>query len=256
MYEFVKRADVEIRYVLHRKNVAKTYTNSFRQANSLVFYLNGGHRFFFGGKSVTAKAGNIAVLPYGAAYANEILTTDTEYYQIDFCIYEQSKPVAIVGEPEVIENLLTDNALLLFKSVFKNYCANKPCGMLMCIADTLRILAMIQNKPYEAGDGKFEEIIVYLKENCFCNQKIDEIAKHFNISVSQLEKKLRARFGMSPVEFKNYMRIEKAKQLLAEGRTIKEVAYITGFSDRYYFTKTFTRFTEQTPAQFVKSLAI
>ncbi|MBR2043390.1 MAG: helix-turn-helix transcriptional regulator [Clostridia bacterium] len=256
MYEFVNRADIEVNYVLHRKNVARTYQNDFRMTNSLVYYLVGGHTFFFGEKSVSAKAGDIALLPYGASYKNEILSSDTEYYQIDFCIYKENIPGKIVDEPTVISNLPTNNALFLFKEVFKNYSEAKPGSNLLYIADTLKILAMVKAGPLTVNNDKSEDIILYIRENCFEDVKIEEIAKHFNVSVSQLEKKVRAHSGMSPVELKNSARIEKAKQLLAEGLTIKQAAYETGFSDRYYFTKTFIRFVGQTPTQFIKSLAI
>lgn len=257
MYQFVKRVDIEIKFVLLRKNVERKYKNNFRNANSLVYYINGGHNFYFEDKNIVGRAGDVVLLPYGACYENELISDDTEYYQIDFCVYQNGKPQAIVNQPTVIKTAVGDNLKNLFGNVFKNYTDNRHSGMLLCIADTLKILSFIEDRPknFKKKD-KTQEIVYYIKETCFDDITVEEIAEHFGISVSQLEKRIKAEFGVSPVGLKNSFKIEKAKQLLAEGVSIKEVAYSTGFSDRYYFTKIFTRTVGQTPTQFIKNLAI
>ena len=88
MYEFVNRADIEVRFVFHKKHPDKTYRCDFRPANSLVCYLSGGHTFYYSGKRIEGGVGDIVIIPYGATYSNELLSVDTRYYQIDFCIYE------------------------------------------------------------------------------------------------------------------------------------------------------------------------
>ncbi len=257
MYNFVNRADLEIECVMHRINVERQYRNKFRKANSFVYYISGGHIFEFDGKTLTARSGDIAILPYGASYTNTLIDADTEYYQIDFNIYKNDLPQAVVSEPTVFRNVLGENAQALFKGVYRNYTDVGNGKMLLCIADTLKITAMLH--AYEATGKKrntTEQIFLYVKEHCCEEITVKEIAETFHISVSLLEKKLRADLGFSPIELKNSLRIEKAKQLLAEGFSIEDTALKTGFSDRYYFTKMFTRLAKQTPLQFMRSISI
>ena len=88
MYEFVNRADIEIKFVFYKMLAEKTYHCDFRPANSLVFYIKGGHRFYYSDKQIESRCGDIVLLPYGTNYSNETLSDDTQYYQIDFAIYD------------------------------------------------------------------------------------------------------------------------------------------------------------------------
>lgn len=257
MYNFVNRADVKIECVMHRTNAERQYRNKFREANSFVYYVSGGHIFEFDGETVTAGSGDIVVLPYGASYTNTLIDADTEYYQIEFNVYKGDSPQAVVSRPTVLKNILGENAQALFSGVYRNYTEVGNGKMLLCIADTLKILAMLQ--AYETtGKRKnsTEQILLYVKEHCCEEMTVKEIAETFHISVSLLEKRLRVDLGLSPIELKNSLKIEKAKQLLAEGCSIEDTAFKTGFSDRYYFTKMFRRFAKQTPLQFIRSISI
>lgn len=257
MYEFVNKVDVEIKFVFHKKKADKTYRCDFRPANSLVCYLNGGHAFYCSKKRIEGRAGDIVVIPYGAAYRNELLSDDTQYYQIDFCIYEKGEPKAISEEITVIKKQLNEVLPVLFKDAFESYTENEQSGRLLCISDTLKILAILKrhSDTFHKKDT-VEEIFFFIKENCTTDITARDIAEKFNISISLLEKKLKSRYNMSPIRLKNYLRIEASKQLLAEGYAIDEIAARTGFCDRYHFTKTFVSFVKCSPAKFIASLRI
>ena len=53
------------------------------------------------------------------------------------------------------------------------------------------------------------------------------------------------------MDFITSLRISRAKQLLAEGKSIKEVAALVGYSDVFYFMRIFKKVTGITPGQFV-----
>ena len=55
-------------------------------------------------------------------------------------------------------------------------------------------------------------------------------------------------FGITPVEYLNARRLERAKELLAHrSLTISEIAYTVGFRDPGYFTRRFTRQNGMSP---------
>ena len=47
---------------------------------------------------------------------------------------------------------------------------------------------------------------------------------------------------------------EHAKELLSGGYSIEETANITGFSDRYYFSKMFKKHMEVSPGEYQENL--
>ncbi len=257
MYDFANRADLEINFVCHKKNAARTYNCDSRATNSLVYYISGGHIFYHSGRQIKIRAREIVLLPFGASYQNETLCDDTEYYQIDFSIYENGKPCAVVNEPTAVKNIFFEGLPELFKSIYKGYTKNEQGDRLMCIADTLKILALVRkNRSWSNVSDTTNEIFAFIKDNCTSDISACDIAERFHISLSLLEKKLKASYDMSPIKLKNFLRIEKSKHLLAQGCTIEEAAEKTGFCDRYHFTKTFTYFVKQAPSVFISNLRI
>jgi AraC-like DNA-binding protein len=257
MYEFVNRADIEIKFVFYKRLAEKTYHCDFRPANSLVFYIKGGHRFYYSDKQIESRCGDIVLLPYGTNYSNETLSDDTQYYQIDFAIYDNGKPQAVTDEPTVIKNIYGEGFAELFEFAYFHYTENGQSDRLLCISYLFKILALI--KKITVSDKKLnvcEDIYLFIKENCTTGITTRDIAENFHISVSLLEKKLKKQYNMSPIRLKNYFRIEKSKQLLAQGYTIDEVSVKTGFCDRYHFTKTFVSFVKSSPSRFLSSLRV
>ena len=56
-----------------------------------------------------------------------------------------------------------------------------------------------------------------------------ELARLCNLSSRQLQRAFRRRFGRSPQDWLNELRIENAQQLLLSGETVKSVALNLGF---------------------------
>ena len=83
--------------------------------------------------------------------------------------------------------------------------------------------------------------------------QVSEMAKLCGVSECYFRKLFKEYSGESPVDFRQRYRIEKAKQLLLsdEGFTIGEIAEELNFTDIYHFSKTFKKYTDISPRQFV-----
>ncbi len=83
------------------------------------------------------------------------------------------------------------------------------------------------------------------------NLSIDELARKLATSRSQLHRKIKALTGKSTTNYINYIRVEKAKNiLLTTTLQISEVAYEVGFDSPTYFSKTFKKFENISPKEF------
>lgn len=70
---------------------------------------------------------------------------------------------------------------------------------------------------------------------------VEDLASAVGMSRSQLHRKLTALTGLSPVEIIRKMRLERARDLLAQGAgNVSEVAYRVGFSSASYFSTCFS----------------
>ncbi|MDT0678101.1 hybrid sensor histidine kinase/response regulator transcription factor [Autumnicola musiva] len=86
------------------------------------------------------------------------------------------------------------------------------------------------------------EIIKFTKENIKENNlNVEKLADEFNLSRSQLYRKIKALTGLTANELIRKIRLERAKELLEEmeNPSISEVSYNVGFSSPSYFSKCF-----------------
>lgn len=78
-----------------------------------------------------------------------------------------------------------------------------------------------------------------------------DLAAEAQCSESQLERRVRKVFGVSPTQYVLRARVEKAAWLLVEtDRSLADIAVASGFYDQADFTRRFARLTNETPAQF------
>ena len=71
---------------------------------------------------------------------------------------------------------------------------------------------------------------------------MDDFARHVNMGRSVFYHKLKAIFGLSPVEFLREMRLKRARQLVETGAyNVSAIATMTGFNDAKYFSKCYAR---------------
>ena len=258
MYYFANKINIELHNVFLKKNVTPSFSNNFRPVNSLIYYRVGGQCFEFGENRVIAKAGDVLIMPYGLKYKNRILSKDTEYYQIDFSVYSDSAPFAIVDVPTVVPPPFGESVYGFFGDIYAKYHSANVGNELDTIADVLKMLSFLQKREIfginKAGrKSQLTDAMEYINNYYNENISVTEIAESLYISVSALEKSFKAVLGVSPTQYRNNVRIERAKQFLAEGNTIEAVAAKTGFSDRYYFSKMFKRITGISPATFIKN---
>ena len=83
--------------------------------------------------------------------------------------------------------------------------------------------------------------------------KLEEVARTFGVSVSFLSHEFVKYTGRSVYDYVLYRRIRYAKQLIAAGTPLNEVAYQCGFNDYSSFLRSFTKMTGMSPSAYRKS---
>jgi DNA-binding response OmpR family regulator len=79
------------------------------------------------------------------------------------------------------------------------------------------------------------------------------LAKHAAMSQPILYRKIKALTGLSVNDFIKSIRLRRAAELLGNPeRTVYEVAYMVGFSDRKYFSREFKKVYEMTPSAYAQ----
>ena len=92
----------------------------------------------------------------------------------------------------------------------------------------------------------------YMKNNYRQKLTLDELSKITGQNKFTLLRNFNKVHGLTPYQYLETIRIEKARTYLEEGYTPAEVALNTGFSDQSHFTRFFKSFIGFTPRQYQK----
>lgn len=88
----------------------------------------------------------------------------------------------------------------------------------------------------------------------FHSEKIDlnNIADEACFSKYHFIRLFKSIYGKTPNQYLKEVRIENAKELLKNGKSVTEVCFLVGFDSLTTFSGLFTKSTRQTPSQFSK----
>lgn len=92
-------------------------------------------------------------------------------------------------------------------------------------------------------DGVFiSQLYEILAEKAFdSSYSVPKLCRDLGMSSSQVYRKLRSITGKSAIEIIVDLRLEKAREKLADARHIAEIAYECGFEDPDYFSRAFSK---------------
>ena len=94
-------------------------------------------------------------------------------------------------------------------------------------------------------------VVEHVRERLSETIRVGDLAAAADLSKSQLERRMRAAFGLSAMQYVLRARVERAAELLADtDLPLAEVAVMAGFYDQADLTNRFARLTGETPAQF------
>ena len=83
------------------------------------------------------------------------------------------------------------------------------------------------------------------------SKKISEISMDLGFSSSMASRLFKQKYGLSPVEYRNQLRMKQsAVDLLYQDQTVEATQYSVGIEDPSYFYKCFKRHLNGTPSQF------
>lgn len=97
------------------------------------------------------------------------------------------------------------------------------------------------------------EIVRYVDENFANGITLEQISIDFHMSLSHISRQFKRITGMTYSNYISEKKVEQAKTLLAHSsETIAEVGEKSGYSDYFYFLRSFKRATGYTPTQYRK----
>lgn len=103
------------------------------------------------------------------------------------------------------------------------------------------------------SDEIFVKIKDIIKEDVDFSLKEEDIAKKCSVSVSTLQRTFKKYSGKTVTQYKNELRIARAKELLISGAySVEAIAGLLNFCDSAYFVRVFKKLEGISPKKFLK----
>ncbi len=124
----------------------------------------------------------------------------------------------------------------------------------MCLG--IEIIKLTQdvkkNKKQPEFSPHIRNCIKYINENLCEKISVSSVAEHCGISADYLSQIFKREIGENLSAYILRQKLEKAKNLLMNGKTQKEICDEIGFSSKSYFVTVFRRIYNMTPSDYLK----
>lgn len=131
---------------------------------------------------------------------------------------------------------------------------NAPGKELLLISYLYRVIYELYSAKNEGPvvRGEIQTGIKYIESNYLEEFEIEEVARKCGMCLSLFYKNFKEYTGLTPIEYKNRLKTDRAIELLSEKRhSIEDISKMLNYCNQSYFIRTFKRFTGCTPKQFM-----
>ncbi len=228
--------------IIGRKNVG-------RHSDGFVCFSAGSAEYVFDGYSFTAGSGGFFYLAKDSVYEIRV-REKTEFICVDFDFGNEVSVQRSAVFPNVPPNTGND-----FRKLFYLWSKQNPVGFAQSFSLLYRLYAeaiRIESKSYSSGAALFSRITdCVLEHYTDPDFSVSCIASQMNLSEVHIRRVFHNVGNTSPVRYINYLRLEKAKNMLISSNfSIREVAESAGFRDPFYFSRLFRTEIGMSPSDY------
>ncbi|HHV43802.1 MAG TPA: AraC family transcriptional regulator [Firmicutes bacterium] len=248
----------QIRYVIHRETKPSWNLDSGRNDYFIMAYcLTGDATYEFKQERHRIKKGDLLFLPkYFPRKASTIPHAPWTFYSVAFELQFLSK-----GSEESL--LACPNSASFpelfthFAQLYRSWSEKRPGYLTQCRGILLDVLYRLYVRsqrfslPYKKEIDKCLQLIHANYQHTYSSS---ELADLVGVSSSYFRYLFKQSTGMSPLQYQNRVRIDKAKDLLLSGEcNVTEAAEAVGFGNIYYFSRLFKKLTGLSPSQYARA---
>lgn len=218
-----------------------------RPFGAISYKIDGTGDFVINGKQVSVKPKSILYIPADADYQVQYSFNDSIVIHISDCNYFEGECISLENHV-VIEQLF----LKLLNAWEQNRSVNQ------IKAGLYDILFRISQQKSEAQNATVNLCMEYIQQHfAKADLSVSEVCRSAFVSVSTIQRAFLEQLGITPKQYIIKLRLEKAFELLMEGKlTVKDVALCCGFSDEKFFSRSFKEKYGYPPSQLHKNIVV
>ena len=214
-----------------------------------LYFIDGKARIE-AGKDMDINMFNLVIYPPGVYHEEKL---DTNVYQEVYCFWIAADKIEKFDQGILVKDTEGEFRSVIEK-IYKEFKSDKVFRDEM-LRLYIKILYTLLNRyfsqPPIEKDALSDRCKLWIQEHYLENFDICSLAQAVFVSESYLFRYFKHKTGMTPMQYRNYLRIEKAKYLLcASNFTLDCIAEELGFSDARHFSHLFKKIEGISPGAF------
>ena len=216
----------------------------------LIFFIEGKANIDAGAETVNVYGFDVVIYPPGLLHAEHL---ELGRRQEIMCFWVDTGPTPRFDHAI---KLMDERGTLreLFEMVYAEFTANRPYAADLISSYLQAIFLQARqhfSEPSREASSLVERCLGYIHENYARDFGIEALAATVSVSPSYLFRLFKKKMRLTPMHYRNVVRIDKAKLLLADrSLTVEAVAERVGFDDSKYFARVFKDLAGVTPSAY------
>ena len=240
--------NVDIQRVSRPKNYKHTFRNG-REKHGFIYVVSGSMVDFFQNGRLSrlqASKGDLIFIPKGSVYTGMYMEEGTKIELVQFDLIEGVLPEYLMY-PAKIDLPRAHELMDAFFYPAERHSSCHPFYYLSCLYELLWQVDESEAelpKKYRKLSPALSEITEYWDRN----DKVLYYAELCDMSEANFRRLFREYVGLSPIDYRNDLRLSHAKNKLQSGEyNVSEAAYESGFSNLSFFIRLYKKKYGHTP---------
>lgn len=225
--------------------------NHSRSVNGFLLIDKGACKYEWSSGSAHLIRGGLIYLAMGSKKRIDVTEKPFSYYNINFNVTDMSDGDQIIFDtnPLIISHSVSMNVFDCCKNMLTSTMSRN--GIYKSNSILYELFDIILKNHVNKPGSRIHPAVEYIESNYCKNTDIAFLSNLCYMSQAHFFRLFKSELGMSPIEYRNKLRLEKAKALLSENEcTISEVAQILGFDSVYYFSRFFKKYEGIPPSEY------
>lgn len=228
--------DIDVYKMYFPNNNVVNYIKKGRKNHLIHYLISGSREYIVNNKRIILKPNTLIFIPDKTEYYTRAISQNNEACGgIGIC-FSTDKKLNIKKDVYYKEgNPNIANLFLKADATYKDI----PLNLFKLKGLIYQIISEIPNNV--SDDSIIKEALLFIQEHYKENLPISEYAAKSALSESYFRKKFGEIMGVSPIKYRNQLRLAEAKRLYQSGKTINVIAEDVGFDDPTYLSKLYKR---------------
>ena len=227
------------------------HTPTGRIYNGFLLLLSGECVYEWGGQRTTLTAGSLIYLPKGSTHFVYAEERSIEFYRVNFSLVDVTDGEEIIfsRDPMLIGDTAPRNIVELCEELRR--ATLLPHSGFKSTSLIAELLEYVRHSMTRVTASRISAAVEYVNDHYTEEISVTELADICYLSEAHLFRLFKSELGMSPIDYKNSLRIKKAESLLCDPEcSIAEIGEMLGFENACYFSRIFKAKTGLSPMSF------